>query len=172
MLFLLPGNDDANSPLDRAIAGFRDRYTVPVFSPAARCSRAGPTRPTGGSSLCPRTSTACSATPASPATARASPSPRAASPGASSRSDPPTLLTYEITGDCPVGGGKGVVEAAWLDGAGRSLTNDTRFVTCRNDGAAVAGSFFAPLGAHGLVLYVGSAGDKPFALSAFAPSRR
>jgi hypothetical protein len=172
MLFLLPGNDDANSPLDQAIAGFRDRYTVPVFS-------------SGGTLLARWADTPDQRLISLPADfdrvqrnagvtrdgARIAFAPRGLA-WREFRSDPPTLLTYEITGDCPVGGGKGVVEAAWLDGAGRSLTNDTRFVTCRNDGAAVAGSFFAPLGAQGLVLYVGSAGDKPFALSAFAASRR
>jgi hypothetical protein len=84
----------------------------------------------------------------------------------------PTLLAYEITGACPAGAGKGVVEAAWLDGRGRPYTTDTRFVPCRDDGVPATGSIFAPLGARGLVLYVGSAGNAPFALSSFAVSAR
>jgi hypothetical protein len=173
MLFLLPKTDHRDaSAMDRAIGGFRDRYTVSVMSSggtllarwadaadrrlftlpadfAAVAHNAGVTRTGGRIEFAPR--------------------------GLAWRTfgeAVPTLLAYEVTGDCPDGTGKGVVEAAWLDGRGRPHATDTRFVACRNDGVAVTGSFFAPVGARGLVLYVGSAGEAPFALSSFAVSQR
>jgi hypothetical protein len=87
-------------------------------------------------------------------------------------SAPPTLLSYEITSECAMGGGRGIVEAAWVDGNERLLANDTRYHACRDDTVAASGSFFAPVGARGLRVYVGSAGEAPFALSAFSLSQR
>ena len=64
------------------------------------------------------------------------------------------------------------MQAAWVDGNERLLAADTPYIACRGDGTGATGPFFAPVGARGLRLYVGSAGEASFALSAFTVSQR
>ena len=172
MLFLLPTAEGRDSPLDRAIGGFRERYTVPVMSSGGTLLARWADTPDRRLFTLPADfATVAHNALVNRAGGRIEFAPR----GLAWRAfgdEMPTLLAYEITGDCAPGSGKGVVEASWLDGRGRRYTTDTRFVPCRSDGVAATGSFFAPLGARGLVLYVGSAGDAPFALSSFAISQR
>jgi hypothetical protein len=172
MLFLLPQASADASPMDRVIAGFRDRYTTPVLV-------------SGNTQLARWADTAdrrLVELPASLERMRHNAGVERAGPRVvfSPRGlawlelpDPaPTLLSYAITADCAAGSGRGVVEAAWLDGQGSVRHADSRFVACRDDGVGTSGSFFAPRGARGLRVYVGSAGEASFALSAFTVSQR
>ncbi|MBK7794296.1 MAG: hypothetical protein IPJ62_18565 [Betaproteobacteria bacterium] len=172
MLFVLPQDLDRDFPLERAIADFRDRHTVPVLA-------------SGGTLLARWADTPDRRLYALPADLervqrntgvaregeRVTFAPRGLA-WLEIPADPPTLLSYAITSDCAPGGGRGVVQAAWVDGSERLLAADTRYIACRGDGAGATGSFFAPVGARGLRLYVGSAGETSFALSAFTVSQR
>jgi hypothetical protein len=172
MLFLLPQTSADASPMERVIAEFRDRYTAPVLvSGNTQLARWADTPDRRLIEL-----------PAdlervqhNPGVERVGPRVVFAARGLAwlELPDPaPTLLSYAITADCDTGSGRGIIQAAWLDGEGSVQYADSRLVACRDDGVGTSGSFFAPTGARGLRVYVGSAGEASFALSAFTVSQR
>jgi hypothetical protein len=172
MLFLLPQAGADASPMDRVISEFRDRYTTPVLvsgnTQLARWADTADRRlvelPAGLEQL--RHNAGVD---------RTGPRVVFAPRGLAwlELPDPaPTLLSYTVNADCAAGSGRGIVEAAWLDSRGSVQYADSRLVACREDGVGTSGSFFAPRGARGLRVYVGSAGEASFALSAFTVSQR
>jgi hypothetical protein len=172
MLFVFPQYDEAATDMDRVITGFRDRYTVPMLASGTTLLARWADVPGRRLFALPED---FERVQRNVGVAREGRRVTFAPRGLAwleIPSAPPTLLSYEITSECAMGGGRGIVEAAWVDGNERLLANDTRYHACRDDTVAASGSFFAPVGARGLRVYVGSAGEAPFALSAFSLSQR